>query len=143
MSLKYSFHYKWLCNTMLMTANIKRSFTSTFTKFHNYRFTNDRFVYIMRTIRFTNIQRFGMMTNTIYNMSILIAYITRTHRFTVIQQFDVLTDNTHVTDITCTNNSQTNRFTDSYGLTSLLLLLSLKAFCLLTLLEHAALTGLH
>ena len=26
--------------------------------------------------------RFGMMTNTIYNMNILIAYITRTHRFT-------------------------------------------------------------
>ena len=39
-------YIKWLSNTMLMTANIKRSFTSTFTKVLNYRFTNDRFAYI-------------------------------------------------------------------------------------------------
>ena len=46
-----TFYMKWICITMLMTANIKRSFTSTFTKVHNYRFTNDRFTYITRTIR--------------------------------------------------------------------------------------------
>ena len=67
---------------MLITAKIKRSFTSTFTWLHNYRFMNDRFAYITRTIRFTNTQWFGMMTNTIYDMNISTAYITRTHRFT-------------------------------------------------------------
>ena len=62
---------------MLMTANITRSFTSMFTKVYNYRFTtNGRFAYIMRTIRFTNTQWFGMMTNTIYNKNISIVYIT-------------------------------------------------------------------
>ena len=41
-----------------------------FTKVHNYRFMNDRFAYITRTIRFANTQCFSMMTNTIYNMNI-------------------------------------------------------------------------
>ena len=36
-----------------------------FTKFHNYRFMNDRFAYITRTIRFANTQWFSMMTNTL------------------------------------------------------------------------------
>ena len=36
----------------------------------------------LREQSFTNTQWFGMMTNTIYDMNILIAYITRTHRFT-------------------------------------------------------------
>ena len=78
---------------MLVTANIKRLFTSTFTKVHNYRFMNDRFAYIARKSDFANTKWFGMMTNTIYtkwfgmmtntiyDMNISIAYITRTHRF--------------------------------------------------------------
>ena len=57
-----------------MTANIKRSFTSTIINVHNYRFTNDWFAYITRTVRFTNTEWFGMITNTIYDMNILIAY---------------------------------------------------------------------
>ena len=65
-----------------MTANIKRLFTSPITNAHNYRFTNDRFAYITRTVRFTNTQWFGIMTNTIYDMNISTVYITRTHRFT-------------------------------------------------------------
>ena len=34
--------FKLLCNTMLMSAIIKRLFTSTLTKVHNYRFMNYR-----------------------------------------------------------------------------------------------------
>ena len=73
---------------MLLTANIERLFMSTFIKVRNYRFMNERFAYITRTIRFANTKWFGMMTNTIYDMNISIAYV-----------FDVLTDITHITDI--------------------------------------------
>ena len=75
---------------------------STFPMVHNYRFTtdlatlqslailqtdlfgdaNDRFTYIIRTIRFSNIQCFVKMSKTIYNISILIMYITIIHRIT-------------------------------------------------------------
>ena len=68
---------KWFCNTIPMTANIKILFIIMFNMVHNHRlmnrvkyvttinnftnrfvweFTNDRFTYIARTIRFTNTQ---------------------------------------------------------------------------------------
>ena len=55
----------------------------------------------------------------------------------------VLTDNTHVTDITFTYNVEQTGLLTVNDLTSLLTLLTLQAFCLLTLLEHTALTGLY
>ena len=59
----------------------------------------------------------------------------------------MLTDNTHATDITFTYNlltivEQTGLLTVN-GSTSLLTLLTLQTFCLLTLLEHTTITGLH
>ena len=53
------------------------------------------------------------MTNTIYDMNILIEYITRTHRFTDKLWVDVVTDNTRVPDVAFTYNSRTNRFSNS------------------------------
>ena len=136
-------YIKWLCNNMLMTANIKRSFTNTFTKVHDYRFSNDRFAYIMRTIRFANMQWFGMMT---------ILFTIWTFRLRSLQELiDLLTFN----GLTCwltilallilvllTIVGQTGLLTVNSS-ASLLTLLTLQEFCLLTLLEHTPLTGLH
>ena len=53
----------------------------------------------------------------------------------------MLTDNTRVTDVTFIVEQAGLLAVN--GLTSLLTVLILQVFCLLTLLEHTALTGLH
>ena len=123
---------KWLCHTMFLTANIERLFMSTFIKVRNYRFMNERFAYITRTIRFANTKWFGMMTNTIYDMNISIAYV-----------FDVwLILLTLLILFLLRIVEQTGLLTVN-GSASLLTLLRIHTFCLLILLEHTALTGLH
>ena len=127
----------------LWLLTLKVWFTSMFTNFYNYRFMNDRLAYITRTIRITNTQWFGMMTNGIYGMNISLC--------TLQELIGLLTFN----GLTCwwailalqvllllTIVEQTGLLTVN-DLTSLLTLLTLQAFCLLTLLEHTALTGLH
>ena len=51
---------------MLMTANIKRSFMSTFTMFHNYRFTNRvkylTIIHNFKTDLFEDLQMTGLPT---------------------------------------------------------------------------------
>ena len=69
---------------MLMTANIKRIFTNTFTKFHTLQIHESQVCLHYKNNQISQTQWFGTMTNTIYDMNILTVYITRTHRFTYI-----------------------------------------------------------
>ena len=49
---------------MLMTANIKKTFTNTFTKVHNYRFTNKvKYVtIILQSDMFEDLKMTGLLT---------------------------------------------------------------------------------